>query len=102
MDIKFANSKVEVMMNGKTDFIETEEQRTGYICRAVAERILELCDKKGYTVNQLSRISGITQSTVSDVVNCKSKNVGVVTLYRLCVGLDINLEDFFSDELFKW
>lgn len=53
MDIKFANSKVEVTMNGKKDFIGTEDQRTDYIRRAVAERILELCDKRGYTVNQL-------------------------------------------------
>ena len=88
--------------SSKLDFIAPKQKRTDYIRRAVAERILELCNKKGYTVNQLSRISGISQSTVSDVVKCKSKNVGIVTLYRLCVGLNINLEDFFSDELFRW
>ncbi|MBQ8296850.1 MAG: helix-turn-helix transcriptional regulator, partial [Ruminococcus sp.] len=54
---------------------------------AVAERILELCKAKGLTVNKLSTISGVTQSTVNDIVNHKAKNIGIVTIKKLCDGL---------------
>lgn len=86
----------------RKNFVDTEKERSDYICNAVAERIRSLCKKKGCTINHLSTISNVTQSTVSDIVNGKSKNVGIITLYKLCVGLGINLEDFFSDELFRW
>lgn len=82
------------------EFVGAEKERS--ICNAVAKRILSLCKQKGCTINRLSTISNVTQSTVSDIVNGKSKNVGIITLYKLCVGLGINLEDFFSDELFRW
>lgn len=50
------------------------------ISYAVAERILELCKEKNITVNKLSTISGVTQSTVNDIVNHKAKNIGIVTI----------------------
>lgn len=50
------------------------------ISEAVSERILELCRENKITVNKLSNISGITQSTVNDIVNHKAKNIGIVTI----------------------
>lgn len=50
------------------------------ISEAVSERILELCKENGITVNKLSTISGVTQSTVNDIVNRRAKNIGVVTI----------------------
>lgn len=71
------------------------------ISEAVADRILELCRENNLTVNKLSNISGVTQSTVNDIVNHKAKNIGIVTIKKLCDGLDITISDFFNTDLFK-
>ena len=66
-----------------------------------SKRITDLCSEYGYSINCLSELSGITQSTVNDIVNCKSKNVGIITIKKLCEGLCITLEEFFTDPLFR-
>ena len=71
------------------------------ISDAVANRILELCKERGLTVNKLSNLSGLTQSTVNDIVNHKSKNIGIVTIKMLCDGLDISITDFFDTSEFR-
>ncbi|MBQ3692066.1 MAG: helix-turn-helix transcriptional regulator [Clostridia bacterium] len=71
------------------------------ISSAVARRILELCDEKNITVNKLCTISGVTQSTVNDIVNGKAKNIGVVTIKKLCDGLEITITEFFYTQYFQ-
>ena len=68
---------------------------------AVANRILELCKAKNYSINYLSTLSAISQSTVSDIVLGRSRNPGVVTLKKLCDGLEISLTEFFDTEVFR-
>ena len=72
-----------------------------YISEAVAERILELCKERDITVNKLCTISAVTQSTVNDIVNKKAKNIGIVTIKKLCDGLQMTVVEFFDCELFK-
>ncbi|MBE6848703.1 MAG: helix-turn-helix transcriptional regulator [Ruminococcus sp.] len=71
------------------------------ISEAVAARILELCAAKRITVNKLSNISGVTQSTVNDIVNHRAKNIGIVTIKKLCDGLEITITDFFDTASFR-
>lgn len=71
------------------------------ISEAVAGRILELCRQNNITVNKLSTISGVTQSTVNDIVNHKAKNIGIVTIKKLCDGLDITITVFFDTDIFR-
>lgn len=71
------------------------------ISQAVAERILELCRERDITVNKLSTLSGVTQSTVNDIVNHRAKNIGIVTIKKLCDGLDMTITDFFDTDLFR-
>lgn len=71
------------------------------ISQAVAQRIIDLCTQKDITVNKLCTLSAVTQSTVNDIVNHKAKNIGIVTIKKLCDGLQITVSDFFDDELFK-
>lgn len=70
------------------------------ISDAVAYRIIELCNKQEITVNKLSNISGVTQSTVNDIINCKSKNIGIITIKKLCDGFGITITEFFTSEIF--
>lgn len=78
-----------------------DEKRSDEISKAVSKRITDLCKEYGYSINLLSRLSEITQSTVNDIVNGKSKNVGIITIKKLCEGLCITLEEFFTDPLFR-
>lgn len=71
------------------------------ISEAVSARIIELCKQNNITVNKLSTISGVTQSTVNDIVNHKAKNIGIVTIKKLCDGLDMTISDFFDADMFR-
>lgn len=71
------------------------------ISEAVAQRFVELCMERGITVNKLATLSGVTQSTVNDIVNHKAKNIGIVTIKKLCDGLDITITEFFDTETFR-
>ena len=67
---------------------------------AVAKRILKLCEEKKIAVNTLANMAGVSPSTVYSMLNEKSQNPGVVSLKKLCDGLDISLREFFNDVIF--
>lgn len=67
----------------------------------VVERILFLCKEQGITPNALSYISGVSQSTIKSILNGESKNPGIVTIKKLCDGLNINIIDFFDTPEFR-
>lgn len=67
---------------------------------AVANRIIKLCNQKNIAINALANISGISPSTLYSVLNEKSQNPGIVTIKKLCDGLDILLREFFDDDIF--
>ncbi len=68
---------------------------------AVKERILELCRVREISINKLCIISGVTQSTVNNIVSGRNKSVTVSTLKKLCDGLNITLTEFFNCPLFQ-
>ena len=68
---------------------------------ALRLRILELCDEQNISVNRLSNISGVTQSTVNNIVSGRNNSATVATVKKLCDGLGITIEAFFRDELFR-
>ena len=67
---------------------------------AIIQRIYELCNERNITINKASDISGITQSTVSDIVNGITKKPTVSTIKKLCDGFDISIRKFFDSDLF--
>jgi len=67
---------------------------------AVAKRIEELCEERGITINGLSYLSGVANSTIKGISYGRSKNPGIVTIKKLCDGLGISLPDFFFSALF--
>ena len=70
------------------------------IAEATVKRLLELCSERNITINTTSNIPGITQSTVSDIVNGTTTNTGIVTIKKLCDGFDISVRTFFDSPLF--
>lgn len=71
------------------------------IGQAVRERIIELCRERGITINKLSDLSGVTQSTVNNIVSGRNNSATVATLKKLCDGLGISIQDFFHSDLFR-
>ena len=68
---------------------------------AVARRIHALCLERGIAVNTLANMSGVAPSTIYSMLNTKSKNPGVVSIQKICDGLEISVRDFFDDPLFE-
>lgn len=67
---------------------------------AVAKRIVDLCEQRSIAINTLGINAGITPSTIYSMLNNKSKNPGVVSIKKICDGLDISLREFFDSSLF--
>lgn len=67
---------------------------------AVRERILELCAERQITINRLATISGVTQSTLNNVISGRNNSVTVSTVKKLCDGLEISLREFFDTPTF--
>lgn len=53
------------------------------------------------TPNALSYAAGISQSTIKSILNGESKNPGIVTLKKICDGLDITMIEFFDTDEYR-
>lgn len=67
----------------------------------IVKRIRSLCEEKGISPNGLSYTAGVPQSTIKSILNGESKNPGIVTLKKLCDGLEISIVDFFDTQEFR-
>ena len=78
-----------------------KEKASLNIGEAVRERIIELCRENDISINKLCTMSGVTQSTVNNIVSGRNNSATVSTIKKLCDGLGISIEDFFHSELFR-
>ena len=69
--------------------------------KAVANRIVELCKERNITPNALSYRAAVPQSTIKSILNDESLNPGIVTIKKLCDGLEISLSEFFDTDVFS-
>ena len=67
---------------------------------AVRQRIIQLCQERDISINKLSSISGVTQSTVNNIVSGRNNSATVSTIKKLCYGLGITIDEFFHSDLF--
>lgn len=67
----------------------------------VVARLVELIKEVGITPNGLAYRSGVSQSTIKSILGGESKNPGIVTIKKLCDGLEVTLPHFFDTEGFK-
>jgi len=67
---------------------------------AVKLRILDLCQQNNITLNKLSTICGITQSTLNNIISGRNATTTVSTIKKICDGLEITILDFFSSPIF--
>ena len=67
---------------------------------AVKNRVIELCRERGLSLNRLGMISGVSQSTIKNIVSGRNRSTTVTTVKKLCDGLGITLGEFFSTKEF--
>lgn len=70
------------------------------IGEAVRVRIVQLCEERDISVNKLSNISGVTQSTVNNIVSGRNRSATISTIKKLCDGFGITIQEFFDAEQF--
>ena len=71
------------------------------IGEAVRLRILGLCNERNISVNKLSGMCGLTQSTLNNIVSGRNNSATVATVKKICDGLNITITEFFTHELFQ-
>ncbi|MBO0422449.1 MULTISPECIES: helix-turn-helix domain-containing protein [Enterococcus] len=59
-------------------------------------RLKNLCAEKNISINKLATLSGITQSTVDNIMKGKTKNPKLKTLHKLAAGLDMTVSELLD------
>lgn len=59
-------------------------------------RLTRLCEKQNITINKLAPLSGITQSTVENIISGKTKNPKLKTLHKLAIGLGMTVSELLD------
>ena len=68
---------------------------------AVILRIEQLCIERKMTKYDLFTASGVPQSTLTSIKKKRSGSPKISTLYAICEGFNISLQEFFSSNLFN-
>ena len=67
---------------------------------AITHRFREICEERSIHFNELATLSGVTPSTVYSMMDPRRRDLSVITVKKLCDGLQISLKEFFSGEVF--
>ena len=62
----------------------------------IKERILRLCAERDISINKLATISALPPSSVKNILYGRSSDPKILTIKKICDGLDITLGEFFS------
>ena len=68
---------------------------------AMRRRILELCAERDLHVTALERQTGITHTTLCNILNGRNHSTTLLTLQRICEGFDMTIPEFFDSDLFR-
>ncbi len=60
----------------------------------IADRIVQLCEKQNITKYQLAKRSGLSESSISNLLN-RHSDPRFTTLCRICDGFGITIAQFF-------
>lgn len=68
---------------------------------AIVLRLQNICQEHNIRYNELAIRSGVTPSTVYSLMDSSRRDLSVITLKKLCDGLDMTITEFFDDNIFK-
>jgi len=67
---------------------------------AIVYRFQEICKERNLKYNELATLAGVTPSTVYSMMDESRRDISVLTVKKLCDGLDIAVPDFFTSSVF--
>ena len=67
-----------------------------FVKDAVVRRFIDICRQRGIKANELANLAGVTPSTVYSMMSEKRRDLSIITIKKLCDGLDMSLGEFFS------
>lgn len=59
-------------------------------------RIRQLCERKGISINKLASMSGVRQSTLDNIVRGLTKNPRAMTLHKIALAFSMTLAEFLD------
>lgn len=62
----------------------------------VVKRFQDICKQRGIKTNELANLSGVTPSTVYSMMDSSRRDLSIITIKKLCDGLNVTLGEFFS------
>ena len=72
-----------------------------FVKDAVVRRFMDICRQRGIKANELANLAGVTPSTVYSMMSEKRRDLTIITIKKLCDGLDMSLGEFFSTPEFN-
>lgn len=71
------------------------------LSNAVRQRFINLISDRKTNMKKLCRDSNVNYNTLISFMIGRNKTITLNTLYKLCIGLNIDLVDFFDDKIFQ-
>ena len=62
------------------------------------KRIKQLCKQRGISINKLSTMSDVKQSTLDNIIRGLTKNPRVKTLHKISIAFNMTLSEFLNFE----
>ena len=66
----------------------------------VVRRFKDICRERGISTNELANLAGVTPSTAYSRLDSRRRDISIITIKKLCDGLEMTLGEFFSDASF--
>ena len=60
------------------------------------KRISSLCEARGITIYQLSKMSGVSYSTIESIINKRAFNPRIKTLHKLATAFSMTVAEFLD------
>lgn len=67
----------------------------------IKNRILQLCGQRNLTINKMARLAALPPSSVKNILYGKSRDPKILTIKKICDGLEITLTEFFNTPEFE-
>jgi transcriptional regulator with XRE-family HTH domain len=78
--------------------VSGENEKRAAVCRKVMELLAEKRKLQGLSMNQLSKLAGMTQPAIS-ILEASQPNPKLDTLLRLCSALQVDLVEVIEEAL---
>ena len=62
----------------------------------IINRILTLCEQRGIAVNKLATMSGVSQSTLDNIVRGITENPRIDTLHKIAIAFNMTVAEFLD------